>query len=681
MISQLDLLAPSDYLSPAKCANPMTCTPVPDTATLTWNAVPGALWYTVYVAPDSNFTNMYRTYTTTYTRLSPRDSWYGQPGQSGLLLVRQAARDNNTGRFDSDAQQNASAYQKRSEGIHLLTPASGATVADEITFTWQDFLASNKALAAPVTQEAKQYRIQVSAVADFATLLDDKIVDETFFTEYDRTYPEGPLYWRVAAIDGSNNPLTYSAARTLTKASPNVVLTSPAAGATVTGVPYLQWTAQPYAAQYEVQIAKNGDTNFSSSNQVILATTKMSAYAYTEALAAGDYAWRVRRRDADNLAGPWGSARLFHLTPGAPTLLSPANGTSVSATSLPTFLFQWSSTQPYPKYVLESSTSSGFSSIKESRSTVMTAWAPGTFYGDGVYYWRVKALNAAGVTVATSSAWSFSIQTTYLSLTGLTSPRSVGQGGSLKVTVRGPDGSVATAYRGSIHFTSTDATATLPPDYTFTSGDAGVHTFGVTLNSKGTYSVTARDKTTTTITGSQTGIVVVAAVGNTYHAISPARILDTRPTAGVVVNMGLSGVFKAATVRTFTVAGAHYVGGGTKAAVPTTATAITGNLTIVGETASGVVALGPTMTPTGAVTTINFNKGDIRANNVTVGLGPSGTLQAVFRHCRSICPSHLRCHWLLHARHRRRDIPRPGSRSSPRLPSYHICPQEHRPIG
>jgi hypothetical protein len=36
------------------------------------------------------------------------------------------------------------------------------------------------------------------------------------------------------------------------------------------------------------------------------------------------------------------------------------------------------------------------------------------------------------------------------------------------------------------------------------------------------------------------------------------------------------------------------------------------------------------MTATGAVTTINFNKGDIRANNVTVGLS-GGSLQAVYR--------------------------------------------------
>ncbi len=44
-----------------------------------------------------------------------------------------------------------------------------------------------------------------------------------------------------------------------------------------------------------------------------------------------------------------------------------------------------------------------------------------------------------------------------------------------------------------------------------------------------------------------------------------------------------------------------------------------------------MVALGPTMTPTGEVTTVNFVKGDIRANNVTVALGPNGRLAAVYR--------------------------------------------------
>jgi hypothetical protein len=37
------------------------------------------------------------------------------------------------------------------------------------------------------------------------------------------------------------------------------------------------------------------------------------------------------------------------------------------------------------------------------------------------------------------------------------------------------------------------------------------------------------------------------------------------------------------------------------------------------------------MTPTGDTTTLNFIKGDIRANNVTIGLNADGTLAAVFR--------------------------------------------------
>src|SRR5438132_479455 len=40
---------------------------------------------------------------------------------------------------------------------------------------------------------------------------------------------------------------------------------------------------------------------------------------------------------------------------------------------------------------------------------------------------------------------------------------------------------VATGYRGTVHFTSSDALATLPTNYTFSAADAGVHQFSVTL--------------------------------------------------------------------------------------------------------------------------------------------------------------------------------------------------------
>ena len=43
------------------------------------------------------------------------------------------------------------------------------------------------------------------------------------------------------------------------------------------------------------------------------------------------------------------------------------------------------------------------------------------------------------------------------------------------------NGTPATGYTGTIHFTSSDTKAILPVDYTFTTADAGTHTFTVTL--------------------------------------------------------------------------------------------------------------------------------------------------------------------------------------------------------
>jgi hypothetical protein len=118
---------------------------------------------------------------------------------------------------------------------------------------------------------------------------------------------------------------------------------------------------------------------------------------------------------------------------------------------------------------------------------------------------------------------------------------------------------------------------------------------------------------------------------SSYTPMSPRRVLDSRPTGSGHTNIGLAGTFGAGVVREFGVAGAKYVGGGTAPAIPATAVAVTGNLTIVGETAAGVVDLGPTASASGNVTTINFVVGDTRANNVTVGLAGDGSLEAVYR--------------------------------------------------
>ena len=146
---------------------------------------------------------------------------------------------------------------------------------------------------------------------------------------------------------------------------------------------------------------------------------------------------------------------------------------------------------------------------------------------------HVAALEAKGVTV-TSDCTSAAAAT--LSVTGITDPIIEDASSDVTVTVRSPLGNVATGYTGTIAFTSSDVLATLPANYTFVGGDAGVHTFagGVTLASAGEQSVTATDVAVGTITGSQTEITVslpVASVSVTPTADTILVAATTQLTA------------------------------------------------------------------------------------------------------------------------------------------------------
>jgi hypothetical protein len=107
------------------------------------------------------------------------------------------------------------------------------------------------------------------------------------------------------------------------------------------------------------------------------------------------------------------------------------------------------------------------------------------------------------------------------------SPSSVTSGGTVSVTITAVDydGHTVNGYTGTVHFTCTDGTATLPANSTLTLGP-GV--FSATLNRNCT--LTATDITTTTITGSASIVAVGAA---THFTVSgPASL-----TVGVAFNV------------------------------------------------------------------------------------------------------------------------------------------------
>jgi len=120
-------------------------------------------------------------------------------------------------------------------------------------------------------------------------------------------------------------------------------------------------------------------------------------------------------------------------------------------------------------------------------------------------------------------------QANIVTFSGFPSPTTAGVPGNYTVTIHNPDRTIDTAFTGTVSFSSSDPQAVLPYNYTFTSADAGVHTFSATLTTAGTQSITATDTATPSLTGGEVGITVNPAAANTMIVSGfPLRI-----TAGV----------------------------------------------------------------------------------------------------------------------------------------------------
>jgi ELWxxDGT repeat protein len=129
------------------------------------------------------------------------------------------------------------------------------------------------------------------------------------------------------------------------------------------------------------------------------------------------------------------------------------------------------------------------------------------------------------VSVSAAAASSFTA-------TGFPSSTTAGNAGNVTITALDAYGNVATGYTGTVHFTSSDAQAALPADYTFTSGDAGVHVFSATLKTAGTQSITATDTANSSLTSTDAGILVNAAAASVLVVTGPSSV-----TAGVAFSI------------------------------------------------------------------------------------------------------------------------------------------------
>jgi hypothetical protein len=108
--------------------------------------------------------------------------------------------------------------------------------------------------------------------------------------------------------------------------------------------------------------------------------------------------------------------------------------------------------------------------------------------------------------------------------------------------------------------------------------------------------------------------------GARFVPLTPGRRMDTRFAPP---REGLTGPFVANAARTLVIE--PYQG------VPANATAVTGNLTVVGQTRAGFVSMTTTANNNPTTSTINFPLGDTRANGVTGPLSGPGSIGLVYK--------------------------------------------------
>lgn len=407
--------------SSCSVALPNQCEDLRQTPALAWSPQPLAGYYRVWLSRDKEMTNVLGGFPVTVesNQWMPTSALIDSQAGSAFFWFVQPCKSSGA---CAPLEHARNAFSKKSNPVELVAPLSGSEQANDVTFTWRDYLATNSdttsgkvdATGVHSTIEARQYRLQVSTDPNFQSTLETAVVDQTTFTSYVNTYPEGPVYWRVQAIDGSGNSLTWSATGTFLKRSPAPVLSSPVGGEEIAGTQPLVWQPLAFAASYDVEVYKNDDKLGSSTNRVVSGNSKQVAFSPSAPLPASStpYRWRVRRVDASGRKGAWSdlgaSGAAFRVVGTAPALLMPSGGEFVAASDA---LFAWDTVSGATSYKYERR-AVGAASNTESITTVALAWAPTRPIADGQWQWRLSSLDASGVPIASTPWRDFAVDST-----------------------------------------------------------------------------------------------------------------------------------------------------------------------------------------------------------------------------------------------------------------------------
>jgi subtilisin family serine protease len=281
----------------------------------------------------------------------------------------------------------------------LISPADASSTSDATpTFDWSD------------ASGATSYTILVDDASNFSSpVINQSPTSSTYTPGTDLA--TGVYYWKVLATN-SDGSSSYSGVWdfTITPLVPMPALPtliSPANGSTVEDLtPTFDWSDAANATGYNIKIC----TNKQMSTIYIETTTTASEFTPPSDMLEDTYFWWVSSTNATGESATTGYWDVNVIAPppppGAPTLISPSNGSGTTDT---TPSFDWSDVASALDYEILVDNNSDFSSPEINQTGLaVSGYTAVSALSNGTYYWKVRGINASGPGTY-SASWNFSI--------------------------------------------------------------------------------------------------------------------------------------------------------------------------------------------------------------------------------------------------------------------------------
>lgn len=285
--------------------------------------------------------------------------------------------------------------------VQIFSPANDSKIESNVVdFKWNTLKGADK------------YRVQV--YQSNQVLILDSLTTKTSIT---LPLNAGNYMWRVRGENYAYESV-YSFPSSFSTTIPNdltnqqVILSSPENDKFLNNINVsLNWEALNNAATYSVKVVNTVTSEEVFSKSDITDTAIKLALA---TLADGTYEWRLKAKNADSETKQY-SARKFSIDttpPNQPKNTLPAdNSTQSSITSV---TYSWSiatdtgNAKSPVSYVVEFASDADFNNIIQTQNSNSTTlqW---NFTTTGIYYWRVKAIDAAGNIGTNSKEFKFTV--------------------------------------------------------------------------------------------------------------------------------------------------------------------------------------------------------------------------------------------------------------------------------